>query len=176
MKIEKAIQRIGWRFGNNNNKNPFPINTEDAEAFNSIVEFVETHNKRQYRNNELFAKLYIFVYSRFISKYEATIIDAEPRKQLHRILKKPLSYWIEEFKNRMNDTEQYVIIRELVGELKHPALLNEKERYVSSDKIQEFLNNPDKMEVITGEVWDYENTEALLSKEINSIINEINGK
>ena len=68
MDFKKAMQRIGWRLQQPN----FKPNNEDKQAYNSIIQIIENQQKEQFKNNELFAKLYIHVYGKFISHYKTT--------------------------------------------------------------------------------------------------------
>lgn len=160
MDIRQALNRIGWRFGGNGNKNPFPVNEKDLQAYNTIVKVVKEHQEQQFKQNELFAKLYIFVYMRFISKMETTVMDNEPRKALFKILERPIDRWVEDFRNEMNDSERYSSLKSAGVELDHPILGKE-------------LNDTQKKELskTLKEVWDFETTRRCLEIEINNALN-----
>ena len=166
MDIKKAVQRIGWRFGGNDNKKPFPVNETDIEAYNAIVNFVKAQQEKQFEANQLFAKLYIFVYMRFISKMGATVMDTAPRKAIHKIFEKPIEQWIEEFKDEMNDSEMYSLLEKMGIEMKHPALITETERNSNTEKAKPIAKQ------LTEKVWDYETVKECLTSEINNAINK----
>lgn len=109
MKIEKSVQRIGWRLGQ---KKPFTPNQNDIEAYNEIVEYVVNTQKDQLMKNQLFGKLYIYVYGQFLRYYKATVFDEIPQKELHKLLDKPLRNIIEDFKDLLNNDELYSSIEE----------------------------------------------------------------
>lgn len=163
MDIKKAINRIAWRFGANENKQPFPVNQNDIDAFNIISKTLKEHQEQQWRQNELFAKLYVYVYGRFIEKMGMTVMDTEPRKALNKILQLPLSHWIEEFKNKQNDSDLYAKFEKAGIDIKHPAFISEETRSENLEKAKTINFNQ--------EVWDYETTLQMLEIEINNAIN-----
>ena len=168
MEVRKALNRIAWRFGGNGNKNPFPVNENDIEAFNAIAKSFKSYQEQQFQQNQLFAKLYIFVYMRFISKMGATVMDNEPRKAMHKILEKPIKYWIEQFKDEMNDSDLYTSLKELGIDAKHPAMISNEELTQRNTNIS---NEKDNVLKAIKNVWDYETVKECLEIEINNVIN-----
>ena len=161
MDIKQALNRIYWRFGGNNNKQPFPVKQEDIDAFDEIAKTIKEHQEQQYKQNELFAKLYIFVYMRFIEKMGATVNDKEPRKAMFKILEKPIEHWVWEFKDAMNDSEMYKTLEDAGIELKHPALGQTKVNETNETHILNSLK----------EVWSFEMVKECLEVEINNALN-----
>lgn len=159
MDIKEAINKLTWRF-TTTGTNRFNANQNDIDAFNEILKTIKEHQEQQWKQNELFAKLYIFVYMRFISKMGATVMDTEPRKAMFKILEKPIEQWIEEFKDEMNDSEMYSILKDAGIELKHPMLGNE----VDPKKEGEIIESLEK-------VWNYEMVKDCLTAEINNALN-----
>lgn len=168
MDIIQAVNRIGWRFGGNGNKNPFPVNEKDLEAFNAIIKVVKEHQDQQFQQNQLFAKLYIFVYMRFISKMEATVMHTEPRKAMHKILERPIERWIEDFKNEMNDSEMYEALKQSNIEIKHPLTLTDEEKKQNSINVSQ---NKETLLKAIKNVWDYDTVKDCLEIEINNALN-----
>ena len=63
MNIQKAIQRIEWRFKNENvkvNESKITINELDVKAVEFIVEWINNQKKESLMRNELFAKFYVY--------------------------------------------------------------------------------------------------------------------
>lgn len=89
----KALERVGWRFGAGK---PFTPNSNDIDAYNSLVEFMENYQRREIMDNKLFAKLYIHVFTKFLIYYGASPDDPIPQKELHRIVSRPFSALFEE--------------------------------------------------------------------------------
>lgn len=106
MNIEKALDRIRWRFSNGK---AFMPNVNDVEAFNYLVDYVEQKEAQTLRDNALFAKLYIWVYGQFLSHYKATVFDSIPQKELNKLLDLPLADHVKRFTDSLNDSELYSI-------------------------------------------------------------------
>jgi hypothetical protein len=93
MTIEKAINRIAFRF---KNIKTYP---QDQEAINVLVEYVNNQNKQSYMDNLLFAKLF----THFIMLYASSgVMDA--RKiifKIESILQKPMIQILEEYRKKV---------------------------------------------------------------------------
>jgi hypothetical protein len=118
MNIEQALNRLHWWVipqkdinGNIFFKNIKP-NRTDLEAVNFMIEWVDNQKKQSLKQNQLFAKLYIYVYHKFIQHYETTVFDNVPQSELHRILDKPLDAFFKAFTQQLNDNEAYISINE----------------------------------------------------------------
>lgn len=92
MTIKQALSHFEYKLSNH-----WKPTAKDIEAYNEIVEFTESSLKNQYNDNQLFAKLYIYIYGEFLKYYEGTVMDNIPQKELHRILDKPIEQLINEF-------------------------------------------------------------------------------
>ena len=171
MNIIKALDRIGWRFGLNNKK-PFPVNQNDIDAFNSIAEYVDRTNKQQFQDNELFAKLYIMAYAKMVEHFKTDIFDKEPRKQMMKLLDRPMEMIIQDFTDRLNDSEMYFMVEQVIGGvLKHPIALSEEQMGTNIEKIKEAFRNDDNVKVIVDDVWKYEDVKECLVAEVNHVLN-----
>ncbi|MGN7514493.1 MAG: hypothetical protein ACTHOM_08965 [Allomuricauda sp.] len=104
MKKKEAIQRLGWRFANHQN---FKVNEKDLEAWNTIIELVNSHDSKGFKNNQLFAKAYIGLLKATLEYYKTDIFDTKPQKALHKRLEKPLEWHIQEFTNYLNLSDMY---------------------------------------------------------------------
>ncbi|RDY58911.1 hypothetical protein DX873_14730 [Flagellimonas nanhaiensis] len=111
MTLKQSIQRLKWRFSE---KKPFAANENDFEALNTIIDFCASIQKKNYQEQELFAKLYIAYYSNLLKFYDCTVFDSMPKKHIDGILSKPLFLLIEELKEQLNLSEKYLPI-ELSG-------------------------------------------------------------
>lgn len=99
MNIEKQLQRIAWRFGEGKKFQP---NQNDIEAYNDIAEYIDQKQRQQIIDNQLFGKLYIFIYREFVRHYQATVMDEIPQKELHKILARDLRLLVNEVKDDLN--------------------------------------------------------------------------
>ena len=141
MTIKTALERIFWRFKS------IKGNETDQETLNTLAEFVNDKHTKQLQDNEMFAKVYIFMYSYFLKRYDTDIYDSIPQKELHRYLDQPLERIVTRFKDKLNEKEY-----ELQGTIVHPAIGK------STSKFKE--------------VWDYETVKEHLELMINMAINQ----
>ena len=141
MTIKTALERVFWRF------EKIKSNETDQEALNTLAEFVNNKHNKQLQDNEMFAKVYIFMYSYFLKHYNTDIYDSIPQKELHRYLDQPLEKIVERFKVKLNEKEY-----ELQGTIVHPAI---------GKSTSEFKD-----------VWDYETVKEHLELMINLALNE----
>ncbi len=171
MKIKTAINRIFWRFGGNGNKKPFPVNQEDVNAYNAIEEYIQQAEKKQYQQNENFAKLYTYLFMKILENDKSTVMDNLARKKIYALLKKPLFQVVEDFKDSLNDSERYEVLKAAGINLRHPALKSEQERYIDIEKINEAIKTPENKSRLLGEVWDFETVKNCIEEEINQALN-----
>lgn len=88
MKLQEAIKRLSFTISKQNKPN-----TTDADALNSIIEFINNSNKQVVQDNLLLAKMYVFVLKEFINHYQDVNYAS---KQINSdILNKPLEYQLE---------------------------------------------------------------------------------
>ena len=174
MNIIKALDRIGWRFGrdNENKKTIFPVNQLDLDAFNAIEPYIYKAREQQWQDNELFAKLYIMAYAKMVEHFKTDIFDKEPRKQMMKLLDRPMEMIIQDFTDRLNDSEMYFMVEKVIGGvLKHPITLSEEQIGTNIEKIKEAFRNDDNVKVIVDDVWKYEDVKECLVAEVNHVLN-----
>ena len=130
--IEKALYRLGGKLSNrddNGKLKPFYTDKFDLECFNRIVDFVEDKQKKQLINNQLFGKLYIYLYGEFVNYYNSNIMSDIPQKELHRLLCKDLRSIVQEVTDRINLNELDIDVKysqKNKTELKHNPLTYEE--------------------------------------------------
>ena len=99
MKIKEAINRLGYTISKQNKPN-----STDADALNSIIEFMNLSNKQVIKENELLAKMYCFVLKDFLFYYKNVNFAS---KQINKdILSKPLKYHLECLKINLDTNER----------------------------------------------------------------------
>ena len=99
MKISDAIKRLGFTISKQNKPN-----VTDADALNSIIEFMNLSNKQVVKENELLAKMYCFVLKEFLFYYKNVNFAS---KQINKdILSKPLQYHLECLKINLDTNER----------------------------------------------------------------------
>ena len=102
MILEKAVQRLRWRFSNNSSFKP---NEKDIQALNSILEWISSQKEISVLNQGLFAKLYIMELNRNLRTFEATIFDDIPQKELSKTLNYPLDAFYKSFHNDLHHNQ-----------------------------------------------------------------------
>lgn len=165
MSIEKSIQRLSWRFGNGN----FTPNQNDINALNGIIEWVNDQRKITLNQNHLFAKLYIYYLNQFIDKYQTTVFDTIPQKELSKLLDTPLDLFYEAFQRSLNSNKLMEVLQDNGVELKHPELRTEQELKENSIKLKNI--NKDDIVKITEDSWTKEEVEANLNKMVTEALN-----
>mgnify|MGYP003653475861 CR=1 FL=1 len=167
--IKNAINRLGWRFGGNGNKNPFPVNEADINAYNNISDYIEQAEKKQFEANHLFAKMYIFIFMRVLENEKSTVYNNTARRRIGNILSMPIEQLVENLAESLNDTEWYDWLQNKNLEVKHPALRSEAEIKDVQNKIKE--NKIELTRMIKEPVWDLETVMPAIMSEVNNMIN-----
>ena len=167
MTITKSIQQLEWKYNNHWN-----ITQTDIDALNTIKEFAKQKHQEQIEANQLFAKLYIMVFSQFIERYKTDIYDDIPQKELHKLLDKDLSVFIQRFTTRLNERDKQSLFTSLGIELEHPvtktALTKEKE----FEAVKHALNDETKLKQFYDGLWDYEDVKDNIELQINHVIDK----
>lgn len=104
MKKKEAIQRLGWRFANHTS---FNVSQKDLEAWNTIIEVINSHDSEGFKNNQLFAKAYMGLLKATLEYYKTDIFDPKPQKAIHKRLEKPLQWHIKELTDYLNLSDLY---------------------------------------------------------------------
>lgn len=167
MTIKRAVEHFAFKF-----KNVWKPTKPDIDALTTIMEFVEDKHKRQLNDHHLFAKLYVMVYAQYLERYKATIFDDIPKKELHKLLDRPLSFFIELFTQRLNESELYSLFDELNIDMNHPALKTDEAKSKENVKIENALNDKENLKRFTGQIWDTETVTENLELQINNVINK----
>ena len=169
MTIKRAVEHFAFKF-----KNVWQPTKPDVEALTTIMEFVEAKHKKQIHDYQLFAKLYIMVYSQYLDKYKTTVFDNIPTKELTKFLEYPTEQLIQRFTDKLNESELYSLFEEIDIKLDHPALKTEQQKNNETDNLQQALKNKDNLERFTGSIWDYDTVKDNLELQINNTINLLN--
>ena len=158
MNIKKAIEHFQFKF-----KNAWRPTQRDVEALNSVINFTNKKHSEQLRDNEMFAKAYVFMYAYFVKHYNTDIFDDIPQKELHRFLDQPIERIVERFKDRLNEKELEDMYKAKGIEVKHPMVetVKEKEDNLSKLGIDDFK-----------ESWDFETLKEQLELMINLTLNK----
>lgn len=164
--IKKAVEHFAYKCAN-----VWGATTKDAEALDMIMGFVEDKHKKQIQDHQLFAKLYIVVYSQYLEKYKTTVFDDIPRKELTKLLSYSTEQLVQRFTDKLNESELYSLFETLDIDMSHPATKTQEIKDKETDKLQEALKDKDNFDKFNGKVWDYETVKENLELQINNTIN-----
>lgn len=168
MTLEKALQRLSWRFST---PKAFTPNENDVDALNKLIRTVNDLKDSKFETNQGFAKLFIFAYAYFVKHYDTDILDDIPQKELSKLLSKDISVLIRRFTDNLNESGKYKSLESLLGESKHPALLSDEDKELRYEKIKsEVDKNPDMINSITEDAWKYEDVEDSLKSMIGTAL------
>ena len=171
MKIKQAVNRLFWRYGGNDNKNPFEVNQQDVDSYNAIEQYIAKKEKEQFINQELFAKLYIYLYMKILENDKTTIMDVNARKKIYSVLKMPMAQVIEMFTQSLNDSEAYSLLDSLGVDSSDSRKETKQSNELIKDKLKEAVKTPENVSKLLGDVWDYKFVAECLEAEVNQAIN-----
>ena len=102
MNIQKAIQRIEWRFKNENvkiNESKITINELDVNAVEFLVEWINNQKRESLTRNELFAKFYVYSLENELEFYK----DVEfATKRLTEVASQPIENRYDKIHEKLN--------------------------------------------------------------------------
>lgn len=130
--ITNCIEQLKFKFGLGK---PFSPSKDDLFALNGIIDYVNDRREKTLRNNQLYAKLFIYTYGLVLKHFKATPFDEAPEFHMRNLLLKDMDVIVSEFVSELN-FDDFAKKLELIGVdfEKHPALKSEAERH-------EFLRN-----------------------------------
>lgn len=128
--IEEAINRISWRFKNENikiNESKIIINQKDVEAVDFLVDWINRQKKQELQENILFAKLFTYSFTQ-----EIIYQQGNPQEALHHLqekAKQPIQQHYDKFLEYLNMFEQTNFLKSLGVKFdKHPVLMSKEEK------------------------------------------------
>jgi hypothetical protein len=176
--VKKAIQRLGWRFSEALKKpdHSFRINQNDIQALQEIDAYVTQTQEQQYKDHELFAKLFTYLYMKILENDKADIYNNHARRKIYNLLQKPMYQVVEEFRDSLNESELYELLNDAGIDLKHPASQSEQERESNISKLANALETKENMQKLTKEVWDFDTVKECIEAEVNQAIEKFESR
>lgn len=162
MNIVKAMQRIGWRFGE---AKAFTPNQNDADAYNYLVDFVETKQQEQIKKNLLFAKLFCYAFKNEIQFYKC---PKHAQRKIYEELELPIQYHYDSVLEMLNDVVYNAFLENKGFPDKHPGTLTEKEIQFKKELIKNY--EKELTELLKGK-WDIEIVTQSLNNTITELLN-----
>lgn len=167
--IEKAINRLQWRFKNENVKvgeSKILINEMDIKAVEFLIQWVNNQKKETLKENLLFAKLYSYAFNNELNFYRNPKFASN---KIQNVLKKDIQELYNEVHINLNNIELMNYIEGLGVTCKHPYLRTEEE---SKSNLSLFkMNNKEIVIKIFG-TWTIQNVYKSLNNSITELINK----
>lgn len=120
MKLKEAIQRLSFTVSKQNKPN-----ATDAEALNKILEYLNNSIKREINENEMFAKLYVYLLFNEVIFYKGDVDLGQ--KKINEVLQIPLIDMYENFRMSFNAIALNNFLHENGLSEKHPLQYNKEE-------------------------------------------------
>jgi hypothetical protein len=168
MNIEKAIQRLEWRFKNENVKvgeSKITINELDQKAVEFLLEWVNRQKKETLMQNLLFAKIYTYSLKNELI-YFKHILPAT--RKLQEQIEMPIEYHYEQITEILNmiEIEEFAKQKGIIQ--KNINFRTENENKENKKIIEENLT---EMKKIGFGVWDNLKVFKSLNNTITELIN-----
>ncbi|WP_375587136.1 hypothetical protein [Flagellimonas aurea] len=103
MNLNQAVKRLSWKF---RNQKTFKVYRDDIEAWNFILEALNSHVDSRVSKNQIAGKFIIEYYKQLIQFYDTDVFDDIPIKELAKIAEKPLERHFDDFTSFLNNREQ----------------------------------------------------------------------
>ena len=173
MNFENAINRINWRFTNENvkpNESKITINKDDIDSVKFLVNWINKQKQQTIKENELFAKLYCYALRNEIEFYKDIKFA---NVKLQDELKKPIMYHYENIATDLNNLEltKYFQSLGLITDHMERMLLNKKQEQEQKTILKSNSNSLDMIKYVKG-IWSKENVFKALNNSISECVNK----
>lgn len=169
--IEKAIERMNWRFKNENVKvgeSKITINELDVKAIEFLVNWINQQKSETLHQNLLFAKMYCYALENEIEFYK----DVEfATKKLNEVCKTDIQEHYKRIANKLNNLEYLKFCRENGIITNHIEKMTLKTEQENSQK-ELVKKHEQKLSILIKGVW----SESKVYKSLNNTISELLNK
>jgi len=153
--IEKAINRLFWRFQNGK----FEPNVNDIAALTFLAEWVNREKKKELVENTIFGKIYTYCFMREI---EVTKDLKHSQQTLNELLKIPLELQYETFRRNLNHIECNKF-RKSIGLCDFMENREEEQKLINENK--------EDVEKYFKGIWSFDQIKQALNNQITEAIN-----
>jgi hypothetical protein len=98
MKIDKALAHLAKKIGGNQYSTDY-----DKECIQTLIEYVQDSREQKMRNQDLYYKLYLYLFNQFVNQYD----EVKSQVRLHKILEMPIQFHIDQLTSSMNHRQLY---------------------------------------------------------------------
>jgi hypothetical protein len=161
MTIEKAFQRLSWRFTNGK----FEPNQLDIDALKFVGEWINRQKEESLNIHTIFAKLFVYTFIHEIAFYK----DLEfAQKKINEILENTCENLYADFGKRLNSLELDKYRKSIGITDKHPILMTKEENAKEEEII---MTHAKELEKYVIGIWTQEKIEKSLNNNITEAIN-----
>ena len=101
MNIDQALEHITKKIGQNKFSTDY-----DKKCLNEIINYVESNRRIKMNGQQLFMKLYVYLYTRLLNAYDGS--TDKPQSIIHKALELPIDAHIDLLTKALNDMLIYV--------------------------------------------------------------------
>lgn len=173
--IEKAINRLQWRFKNENvkpNESKITINELDQKAVDFLLNWITDQKKDELVNNVLFAKLFCYVFENEVRFYK------DPKFAIQKIqetLSEPIEQKYNSVHKALNEVEHERFLKSIGIVMDHvESMLLTKSQQETQDKI--IKDRQKEIEKSMRGAWSIESVYKSLNNSITECINRFKSK
>jgi hypothetical protein len=165
--IEKAIDQFVYRLQHGK----YEPNQSDVEALNFIVDWINREKEKNLKENTLFAKMFIHVFTQEVNYYKGDFKLSQ--KKIADYLEMPIEQHYEMFTKSINDLAMNNYTEILGLSNNHPKTLTDEEILFKEKVIKE--NQTEMLKYLNG-VFEEEPTRKSLNNTITEFINRFKNK
>jgi len=177
--IQKALNRITWRFKNPQikiNESKITINEEDINAIDFLITWVGQQKKETINHNQLFAKLYCYALSNEIEFYKDVRFA---NKKLQEKLNEPIENHYDKIVSDLNRLEltKYMQSKGIMTDHIESLLLTESQQQEQDELKAKILkeNTKEVQSYVLG-FFKSENVYKSINNQITECINRFKNK
>jgi len=170
MNIEKALNRLQWRFKNENVKvgeSKITINELDVKAVEFLTDWINNQKKETLVENMLFAKMFVYAFNNELIYYNGGAQSSS--RKLQEVLEMPIQVLYDKTHELLNMFELSNFSKSIGIPEKHPALRTDEESELQKEIIKK--NSKEMTKYVLG-IWDLKAVYKSLNNNITECINK----
>lgn len=171
MNIETAINRISWRFKNENikvNESKIIINDTDIEAVDFLVKWINNQKQETLKDNLLFGKLYVYALVNELEFYKDISFS---NRKLQDVLKEPIESHYEKIVKDLNRLEYNKFCRSVGIITDHMEKMTLNQEQENQQQILIKQHQKELQKYIIG-VWSVDSVYKSLNNQITECLNK----
>jgi len=170
MNIETAINRISWRFKNENikvNESKIIINDTDVETVDFLVKWISNQKQEILKDNLLFGKLYVYALENELEFYKDISFS---NRKLQDVLKEPIENHYEKIVKDLNRLEYNKFCRSVGIITDHMEKMTLNQGQENQQQILIKQHQKELQKYIIG-IWSVDSVYKSLNNQITECLN-----